>query len=278
MSSFEKHIEILNKQNNKNTIKNIIIITGNNLNEESGIEDFEYLENIKEKNYINDINNYINRELKYKFPNYTHEKIIEFIKKYNKEYNIKLYDQSYFNFFEQIDDTIDILKLEKDISKQRCLTCNKIYNNQTKCEKCDIDTIPYFPLLGDKFENYELLLHDIGLKKLMNLDFRITETGENQPIWTLDTHKEDKTLIIVIGYQDTLLELEVYLQDIIALDKKNIYKIFYLDNKQSEMLIDYEVKKETELLSIEIDNFLKDIEDIELKHPQSLIIKEKNEI
>jgi hypothetical protein len=236
----------------------IIIITGNNLNEESGMTDFSYYENIKDKDYINYVENYINNEYKYKYPNFSHQKIIDFVNKISNIHNIKIYDQSYFNLLEKIPSDIEIIKLEKDISNKKCLLCNKI-KKEDICNKCKTKTIHSFPMLNDTFPNYEKLLIDIGMKKLMNLNFKFEENGENQPIWTFDTNKNEEIIIISIGLQDTVLEMEIYFQDIIKLNKKKNIKIYYLDNKISQLKIDYNYKLENILISEVIEDFLEEI-------------------
>lgn len=238
---------------------NIVLITGNNINEESGIYDFNYYENLKESSYIKNTEKFIENELPYKFPNKTHQTILNFIERNHDKNNFYFFDQSYFNFFENIKKDIEIIKLEGNIKEFRCLKCSKIQKTNF-CKKCNKKNIHHFPIINDFFPNYEKLLYKIGMKKLMNLNFKLSEDGNNQPIWTLDTKIDEKIIIISIGVQDTLIPFEMYFEDIKKLDKNDIFNIYYLDNKKSEMKINYNLKIETDYISKEINNFLLNIE------------------
>jgi len=249
-------------------MKKIILITGNQLNYESGIIENYFDSFEKEEKELNKTisNLYISQF--YKFPNYVHIKLFEFIKKYKDK--LIHYDQSVYNFWDSLNH-FDLRRLEGNINQIKCLNCNRIFSlkkigNKKECPKCKSDKLINNLLFKNSNVNqYKVLLEDIGFKTMKNLFFQIkndvheiSNKQEKNNIWNVDLRNNNEYIIIVIGYNEEIIELNNFFKDAIKLKPQN-YKVFSLNmlNLEEEKFTYF---KNSNLLSNDIDEFLLIIE------------------
>lgn len=243
--------------------REIILITGNQIDYESGIE-LNYFNLINDKNEIE-----IKKEISdiyisqfYKFPNFSHFKILDFLKEYDKTIH---YDQSIFNFWENINHH-KVKKIEGNLQEIKCFSCNRIFSvkkmlGKKSCPKCNSGNIFHNIVFKNSSVNgYKSLLTDLGFKTMNGLFFEEKDkpgANNKNSIWNLNLRSNKQYLIILIGYNENILELSMYLKDMVKLKPEN-YKIHQL-SIYNEKKIDNIKQTKCKFISENIVEFLEEV-------------------
>lgn len=225
---------------------NIILITGNQLNLESGVFN-------KKKDFLDLKGNEFSNKLKkmkiessFKFVNFSHIKIKDFIKEMRnlKELEVFHFDQSFYNFFEKLN--IYPIKLEGNIEEKKCLKCKRIFSDiKSKnyiCVKCKEETlVENIISLNMSVKNYKTLIEKINFKQMNNLFFQIQDgkdisKKENNPIWNVNLRNKEINFIITIGFDEDSIELNKFFLDLKSLKNENNffynYSLYNFENSE----------------------------------------------
>lgn len=234
----EKIEQFLKKRREKEqtpTKKQLTVILGSKIDFFSGI-----LINMNEIIQTPTLLEEYRKELEFKFVSYIHICIKKWIEEAKNKYdNIYIFNQSIFDFFERLN--IPTIKLEGNIKEFICENCNRTFIEKKSC-KCENTKYKRNVIsLDNNNNNYKSLLEKLGFSKMEGLYFQDQTLKEEDriknDIWNVDYKKNILNEIVLIGYDNYLIDIEKYLEDLFKLRKNhNLISIIHdIENIEIEL-------------------------------------------